>query len=147
MAPDRLTWTLSVPSDCRLLSIVRAFLEAVCQVGGFSPAGCSAVVLATHEAVSNVIRHGHHDNAEATVHLHCSLASGRLEIVIEDEAEPFDLEAVPALDPGELRIGGRGVFLMRTLMDEVSCSPRAQRGNCLRMVKHCDRPLPARDAG
>ena len=35
------------------------------------------------------------------------------------------------------RIGGRGVFLMRTLMDELSCERRGTRGNVLRMVKFC----------
>jgi anti-sigma regulatory factor (Ser/Thr protein kinase) len=41
------------------------------------------------------------------------------------------------MNPGELRIGGRGVFLMRALMDEVSCEPciPGQRGNTLRLVK------------
>jgi len=54
-----------------------------------------------------------------------------------DQGAPFDLDAVPKLDPRELRIGGRGVFLMRALMDELSCQPRGERGNTLRMVKRC----------
>jgi anti-sigma regulatory factor (Ser/Thr protein kinase) len=62
-----------------------------------------------------------------------------VEIHVLDEGEPFDLQAVPQLDPAELRLGGRGVFLMRALMDEISCQPRGQRGNILRMVKRCQR--------
>jgi anti-sigma regulatory factor (Ser/Thr protein kinase) len=41
-----------------------------------------------------------------------------------------------------LRIGGRGVFLMRALMDELSCQPRGEGGNTLRMFKRCTRPSP-----
>ena len=43
------------------------------------------------------------------------------------------------MNPGELRIGGRGVFLMRALMDEVICEPGmpGQRGNTLRLIKRC----------
>ena len=47
---------------------------------------------------------------------------------------------MPHLDPAEVRIGGRGVFLMRKLMDELSCQPRGERGNTLRMVKRCPCP-------
>jgi anti-sigma regulatory factor (Ser/Thr protein kinase) len=36
-----------------------------------------------------------------------------------------------------MRVGGRGIFLMRTLMDELSCEPRTPRGNRLRMVRRC----------
>ena len=63
-----------------------------------------------------------------------------------DEGAPFDLDAVPYLDPAELRLGGRGVFLMRTLMDELSCQPREQRGNTLRMVKRLGPKSPKRDS-
>ena len=46
-------------------------------------------------------------------------------------------QAVPHLDPAELRVGGRGVYIMRTIMDELTCQPRGERGNVLRMVKRC----------
>ncbi|HEX5273636.1 MAG TPA: ATP-binding protein, partial [Gemmataceae bacterium] len=62
------------------------------------------------------------------------------EILISDEGAPFDLASVPHLDPAEVRVGGRGVFLMRKLMDELSCLPRGERGNTLRMFKRCPRP-------
>ena len=64
-----------------------------------------------------------------------------------DEGAPFDLPAVPEMDPAELRIGGRGVFLMRTLMDELTCQPRGERGNVLRMVKFCAHNTTLIDCG
>jgi anti-sigma regulatory factor (Ser/Thr protein kinase) len=62
-----------------------------------------------------------------------------MEVRVLDEGEPFDVCAVPHLNPAEIRIGGRGVFLMRTLMDEIQCVPRGERGNTLCMVKRCRR--------
>jgi serine/threonine-protein kinase RsbW len=129
--------TLTMPSDLRLLPIARDFVEAVCQVGGFDQTTTDAVVLATGEAVSNVIRHAHRSHPEALLQIQCRLGSAGIEICLLDEGEPFDLAAVPYLDPTELRIGGRGVFLMRSLMDELNCHPRGERGNALRMVKRC----------
>lgn len=139
--------TLTLPSDLRLLSVARAFVEAVGYAGGFDPAAINAIVLATNEAVSNVIRHAHHDQPTAQLQIQCRLVAEGLEICLLDEGQPFDLAAVPELDPGELRVGGRGVFLMRSVMDELSCQPRPERGNALRMVKRRGCDSPARECG
>ncbi len=130
---------LTIPSDLRLLPVVRNFIEGACQVGGVDRETADAIVLATHEAVSNVIRHAHRGDRAAQLQLECRPQPDGMEIYLLDEGEPFDLTAVPDLDPAEIRIGGRGVFLMRRLMDELKCLPRGCRGNALRMVKRCAR--------
>jgi serine/threonine-protein kinase RsbW len=139
--------TLSVPSELRMLSVTRAFIEAVCQANNLDKATTHAIVLATSEAASNVIRHAHQNRPEAVLEIQCVLSPDAIEIRMLDEGEPFDVAAVPHLDPSEIRVGGRGVFLMRALMDELSCQPRAERGNTLRMVKHFRRSFRARDCG
>lgn len=139
MVPDPPPWSLTIPSDLRLLALARAFVEAVCQVASLDERITHAVVLATDEATNNVMRHAHHDKPTAPVQIECFILSDRLEIRLHDEGPPFDLEAVPKLDPAALRPGGRGVFLMRRLMDELAVSA-TERGNTLRMVKR----LPSR---
>ena len=145
MTEQTVPWTLTIPSDSRLLSLARHFVEAVCQVGGVPSADTEAIVLALHEAVHNVIRHAHQGNPQAHLQIQCHLCPDSVEIHLIDEGRPFDLAAVPYLDPSELRIGGRGVFLMRTLMDELVCQPRDGRGNTLRMVKRCSRTIRLRE--
>jgi serine/threonine-protein kinase RsbW len=135
VAADDIPLTLILPSDLRLLPVVRAFVQAACQVCGVESCQIHAVVLAADEAANNVIRHAHHNDASLSLQLQCFLATNHIEIRVLDEGEPFDLASVPQLDPGELRIGGRGVYLMRALMDEVSCTPRGLRGNLLRLIK------------
>ena len=137
MGSPGLVWTLTLPSDLRQLMLARAFMEAVCRVCGLDERTTDAVVLASHEAINNVIRHAHRNRPDAKLEIHCGLTPQGLEIRLLDEGEPFDLSAVPDLDPAEIRLGGRGVFLMRKLMDELSCEPRGERGNSLRMVKRC----------
>jgi serine/threonine-protein kinase RsbW len=137
MVNDVAPWTLTISSDLRLLALARAFMEAVCCVAGFDDKLTHAVVLATDEATNNVMRHAHRDQPDAPIQIQCYFSSDGIEIHLLDQGAPFDLEAVPRLDPRELRIGGRGVFLMRALMDELSCQPRGERGNTLRMVKRC----------
>jgi serine/threonine-protein kinase RsbW len=147
MAKDNPRLTLTFPSDLRMLSIARAFVEAVCQTSTLDKNAVHAVLLATGEAVSNVIRHAHHDRPGAQVQMQCCIRPDAIEILLLDEGEPFDLTAVPHLDPAELRVGGRGVFLMRALMDELSCQPRQERGNALRMVKRWKPSAQVRDCG
>jgi serine/threonine-protein kinase RsbW len=138
--------TLTIPSDPRMLSVARTFVEAACQIAKLDKSHLHAVVLAAGEAFTNVIRHAHRNRPEAQIQIQCWIRPQTLELHFHDEGEPFDLNAVPHLNPGELRIGGRGVYLMRTLMDEVTCFPRAKGGNTLRMVKQLQ-SLVVRDCG
>jgi anti-sigma regulatory factor (Ser/Thr protein kinase) len=127
-------FTLTIPSDPRMLSVVRAFIEAVCETEDMDRSTVHNIVLAAGEAVSNIIRHAHREKQDASLQICCRLTPETVEILLLDEGEPFDLDAVPYMDPGELRVGGRGVFLMRSLMDELSCQC-LPKGNVLRMVK------------
>jgi serine/threonine-protein kinase RsbW len=138
-------WTLTIPSDLRLLALARSFVEGMCRVAGFDERATRAIVMATDEATNNVIRHAHRDHPEASLQIECLFVNEGIEVRLLDEGAPFDISSVPHLDPGELRVGGRGVFLMRALMDELSCQPRGERGNLLRMVKRCHRPVAAAD--
>ena len=135
MGSNTAPWTLTIPSDLRLLGLARAFVEAVCHVAGFDQPTTHAIVLASDEATNNVMRHAHRDRPDAPLRIQCFIRPDALEIRMHDEGEPFDLAAVPNLDPAELRVGGRGVFLMRTIMDELSCERTGERGNVLRMLK------------
>jgi serine/threonine-protein kinase RsbW len=142
MASRPVPWNLTIASDLRLLALVRAFIEGVCQVAGCDEKTTCAVVMATDEAVNNIMRHAHRERPDATLQIQCFLHTDCIEVHLLDEGAPFDLAAVPHLDPSELRIGGRGVFLMRSLMDELSCQPRGECGNTLRMVKRCPPRTP-----
>jgi serine/threonine-protein kinase RsbW len=142
MVPEPPPWSLTIPSDLRLLALARAFVEAVCQVANLDERATHAVVLATDEAANNVMRHAHRDNPDAPLTIECFIHPEAIEIRLHDEGAPFDIGAVPELNPAELRVGGRGVFLMRKLMDELECQPRGERGNTLRMVK-AYRPVEA----
>jgi serine/threonine-protein kinase RsbW len=135
---------LTLPSEPRMLSVVRTFVEAVCDAHCLERNLVHTLVLVTGEAFTNIVRHAHRNVQQAKMELRIQILSDAVAITFEDQGAPFDIAAVPDLAPGELRIGGRGVFLMRTLMDELTCQPRpGQNGNTLRMVKR----LPTRVAG
>lgn len=136
--------TLTIPSDLSFLSLARAFADAACRRRGLDESSTAAVVLAVNEALSNIIRHAHRDRPETLVHLECLFRPDGIEVRLTDEGDPFDPAGVAVPDPSELRIGGRGIFLMRTLMDELICEQRGPRGNVLRMIKRIRVPPSAK---
>jgi serine/threonine-protein kinase RsbW len=144
MAQDARVFSLTLPSEPKMLSVARAFVEAVGLACPLERPIIHALVTATGEAVTNIIRHAHRDLPSAYLHLQFWIQAETIVLTFQDQGEPFDIAQVPHMNPGELRIGGRGVFLMRALMDEVTCEPRTsgQCGNTLRLVKRCFRKLP-----
>jgi len=133
---NRPSFALTLPSELRMLSVARAFVEAVCQACSMERSLLHALVMATGEAVTNIVRHAHRDLPHAEMQILLEVRSDGVALSFLDQGQPFDIAAVPQLPPGELRIGGRGVFLLRSLMDEIACQPRADGpGNALRLFK------------
>jgi serine/threonine-protein kinase RsbW len=82
-----------------------------------------AVQLALTEAVANAIRHG--CGGDINKRVECSLGCGECDevlIIVRDSGDGFDPGGVPdPLDPSNtFKASGRGIFLMRVLMDHVA---------------------------
>jgi serine/threonine-protein kinase RsbW len=96
--------------------------------------------LAIDEAISNAIIHGHNDSLsrpQRTVVVRYAAGSGRLVFMVEDSGEGFDPDSVPdpTAEENLLNVNGRGIFLMRQIMDEVLYN---DKGNQVTMVKVLD---------
>lgn len=144
---DRPTFTLTLPSDLRMLTVARSFVEAVCQACDLERPLRHALVLATGEAVTNIVRHAHRDLVHAELAIHVRITAADVALTFLDQGAPFDLNQVPQLPPGEVRVGGRGIFLLRALMDDVTCEPRGTQGNILRLVKRRGPAIEVRHVG
>ena len=79
--------------------------------------------LAIAEGFTNAVRHAHVDMPPDTpVIIECALQPQRIEVCIFDQGEPFDPSKLAEPEPGTLREGGYGWFLIRRLVDEVTYS-------------------------
>lgn len=94
--------------------------------------------LAVHEAVENVVRHGCRDGGLHHIRLRLHADDRRVELVIRDDAAPFDPLAIPApATPQRIEDvvpGGQGVHLMRHFTDEVHYR-REEGTNVLTLVR------------
>lgn len=141
---SRPTFALSLPSDPRMLSVARAFVEAASLACALEREMVHALVLTTGEAITNIVRHAHRDVVHGEMQIRLEIRTDGVSLTFLDQGKPFDIAAVPSLPPGELRIGGRGVYLIRTLMDEIACEPRTDvPGNALRLFKRRVAPKAA----
>lgn len=96
------------------------------------------VGIAIRECMVNAVVHGNRYNSRKKVHLKVERTADRLTIVVGDEGEGFDPNAVPDPLAGEnlLRGSGRGVMLMQSFMDEFQISQRQPQGTEVKMVKY-----------
>lgn len=116
-------FTTTIPADPAAMSMVVDRVTGMLEKREWPEDDVTAVQLALTEAVANAIRHG--CRGDITKHVQCSVGcdeSDELAIVVRDPGCGFDPGGVPdALDPANaLKPSGRGIFLMRVLMDYVS---------------------------
>ncbi len=110
---------ITVASDTRWLAFIRRVIDEFCQQAGLDARERHAVTLAVGEAAANVMKHSYRGDDSKELTLACRTAGDGIEIEIRDEGEPYDPDARPLPPPDELRAGGRGVYLMRAMMDSV----------------------------
>jgi serine/threonine-protein kinase RsbW len=95
------------------------------------------IEMALREAVTNAMVHGNQEDESKSVEVIFNCHDNELEIEVRDQGEGFDPAKVPDPTNAEnlLKTSGRGIFLMRTFMDEVEWLNRPEGGTAVRMMK------------
>jgi serine/threonine-protein kinase RsbW len=111
----------SLPSEVTAISPFVDKLMPLLRNCSCVPEGVSDVEIALREALANAIIHGNHEDRRKHVHVTCRCEPDEVSIVVKDEGSGFDINTVP--DPtARENIGsvhGRGILVMKALMDEV----------------------------
>ena len=96
------------------------------------------VGMAVREAMVNAVVHGNGYSADRTVHFTLISDPGSLRVVIRDEGEGFDYDAIPdpTAEENLLRQSGRGFLLMRAFVDECRIRRGAPKGTEVELVKY-----------
>lgn len=123
---------LRMPSKAEWVRVARLAIAGIASRLNFTIEEVEDLKLAVAEAYTNCIQHA----AESDdVRILCEVLPDRLTITVEDHGKGFDgRPAAAAVE--EPKVGGLGVFLIRTLMDEVSYAVDPAAGTRLTMVKH-----------
>jgi serine/threonine-protein kinase RsbW len=123
-----------MPSDLRYLDEVLDYLSGRLLEFGITRPGDCEVVVALDEAIVNAIKHGNKSDPRKAVHILAEMNREGASFTVRDEGCGFSRKDVP--DPTEtcrlLEPCGRGLLLIRHIMDEVKYN---ELGNEIRMVK------------
>lgn len=105
---------------------------------GFPEEDLHQLGMAVRESMVNAVVHGNRYNARKKVRLSVIKSPDRLTIVIADEGDGFDLNALPdpLAEENLLRQSGRGLLLIQAFVDEFQVSRAEPSGTEVRMVKY-----------
>jgi len=120
-ATEGLTRELVIPNEPQRTREVRQFVADFLADLRAPVEASDDVLLAVGEAAGNAAKYGTRRDARTEVRVRCVLDGATVHLEVADEGPGFDLEAVESkASPDPFASGGRGIFLMRQLMDEVN---------------------------
>jgi serine/threonine-protein kinase RsbW len=131
------TTRLVLPSHIEAVADGAAVATDFIQSCGVGEEAAFGIDMAVREAITNAMVHGNKEDEAKTIELTFNCLGRELEIEVRDQGEGFDPTSIPdPTDPANiLKTSGRGIFLMRTFMDEVQWSMRPEGGTTVRMTK------------
>ena len=138
-ARARVAFDRLIPSDVREIEPIVEQVTKECRGLELSARQCALnVPVALTEALSNAILRGNRGMRDKHVRVRAMVNDSSLVLEVADEGAGFDLEActIDPTSPGNLeREDGRGLFLMRSLMDRVERFEDDAR-NVVRLTLH-----------
>ena len=115
---------IHIPSLSENIRMIESFIDNAKEKFQLNDDIYGNIMIAVTEAVNNAIKHGNKNDKSKNVALSLSLQDSVIKFVVEDEGTGFDYQNLPDPTAPENieKPGGRGIFLMRHLSDEVSFS-------------------------
>ncbi|MEQ8907107.1 ATP-binding protein [Ekhidna sp.] len=113
---------IQIPSLPENIRIVESFIDNAKDQYQLNDDIYGNIMIAVTESVNNAIVHGNKSDSKKNVHLQLALEQSLIKFIIEDEGSGFDYHDLPdpTLPENLSKPGGRGIFLMKNLCDEVS---------------------------
>ena len=131
------TTELSLPSRIDTIATAAAAVAEFVGRSGISDEAAFGIDMAVREAVTNAVLHGNRQDDNKTVEIVLKSSPDAVEISVHDQGPGFNPEDVPDPTASEniLKTSGRGIFFMRTFMDEVDWLIGPEGGTTVRMLK------------
>lgn len=116
---------ISIASTPKNIVRVEKFLQKVNHAVHLDEIQMHKLMVSLTEAVNNAIVHGNQSDHTKKVVIVCEILPGWLLFLVTDEGSGFNAEKVrnPLSKRNLMKESGRGIFLMRTLMDKVEFEP------------------------
>jgi serine/threonine-protein kinase RsbW len=132
---------LEMHSSFEVLDLVQLLSDRLSALAGLDEDATHWVSVAVRESVINAIKHGNREAPDKRVLVEFALtpreAPQEFIIQVADEGEGFDPDGIanPLEPQNVLKSSGRGIFFMRSFMDDLRIERRPRGGMVVRMVK------------
>jgi serine/threonine-protein kinase RsbW len=128
---------VSIGSALEYVELVQTVTDCITSVMGFDEDTAHWIGMSVRESVTNAIQHGNKLDLDKKVDIKFEVGPEQLEISVKDQGPGFQVEELPSpLEPENLlKPSGRGIFYIRSFMDEVEFKSSPQGGMEIRMVK------------
>ncbi len=131
---------LVINSRTENLSLIREFVQASALAAGMPSKSINDMMLAVDEACTNIIKHAYKSYPDGEIILTIKIFPEKIIIKIKDYGNAFHPEIIPEPDIQEYyrqkRVGGLGMYLMKTLMDEVKYISIPGKYNQVMLIKN-----------
>jgi serine/threonine-protein kinase RsbW len=135
---EKIEVDIKVPNQTRYLSLIGKIGEEIARTleryKGDREELAYHINLVLTEAMANAIRHANVDDPDKEVHIIITILGKTLNIKVFDQGQGFDISSLPGPDFKVLNEHGRGVFILRSLLDQVTYR-KSDCGNVLEMKK------------
>jgi serine/threonine-protein kinase RsbW len=135
------TVRLQIHSNFDMLDFVQVVSDRLGRMAGMDDDTIHWIGVAVRESVINAIKHGNREDYYKLVTVEFTFtppaAPGELVVRVVDQGEGFDPEEIadPLAPENLLKSSGRGIFFMRSFMDDVTLRRASEGGMEVRMVK------------
>jgi len=119
------------------LDLIQTLTDCITNFMSFDEDSAHWIGMSVRESVTNAIQHGNKLDLSKTVDIRFEVMPDRLSISVKDQGNGFKADDIPnPLDADNLlKPSGRGIFYIRTFMDEVEFRSLSQGGMEVYMVK------------
>ena len=119
------------------LDLIQTLTDCITNFMSFDEDSAHWIGMSVRETVTNAIQHGNKLDLSKKVDICFEVMEDRLSISVRDQGSGFNADEIPnPLDADNLlKPSGRGIFYIRTFMDEVEFRPLSQGGMEVHMVK------------
>ena len=135
------TVKLQVHSNFDMLDFVQMVSDRMSHLGGLDEDAVHWIGVAVRESVINAIKHGNREDLEKLVTVEFTFAPtvepSEMIVRVLDQGAGFDPEEIadPLAPENLLKASGRGIFFMKSFMDDVTLRRGTEGGMEVRMVK------------
>lgn len=140
MPSEEPTVRISIGSRFEHIDLIQVVVDDALDRIGFDEDIRHWVGIAVREAVANAIKHGNRQDPDKKVEVELALDGDEAIIRIDDSGEGFDPEQVddPLAPENLLKPSGRGIFYMRSFMDQIDYEARPGGGTRVTLRKRID---------